>query len=377
MSEKASTPLDLALYIHYPWCVRKCPYCDFSSFGKGADNERDKRYFAALLKDFNLQSEFINGRKFVSVYFGGGTPSLCPPVLMAGFLEQLKPYLAENCEISMEANPGTVDKAVFRDFYQAGVNRLSIGVQSFDDRALAKLGRIHRSKEAYSAVEQALKAGFSNINIDLMHALPGQSSDAALADLKKACSLDITHLSWYELTIEEGTVFGRHPPKLPDEDTMVDEEERGFAYLSEQGFERYEVSAFAKNNLKCVHNRNYWLFNDYLGIGAGACGKIFIAGITKRRSCPEDPELYISGDYGKYQSVDINDLPFEYVLNRLRLYGRVEDYEFTKTTALPYECLKKRLESAQNDGLLKLDAHGFELTHLGRRMLNDILELFL
>ena len=377
MSEKASTPLDLALYIHYPWCVRKCPYCDFSSFGKGADKERDKRYFAALLKDFNLQSEFINGRKFVSVYFGGGTPSLCPPVLMADFLEQLKPYLAENCEISMEANPGTVDRAVFRDFYQAGVNRLSIGVQSFDDRALAKLGRIHRSKEAFSAVEQALKAGFSNINIDLMHALPGQSSDAALADLKKACSLDITHLSWYELTIEEGTVFGRHPPKLPDEDTMVDEEERGFAYLSEQGFERYEVSAFAKNNLKCVHNRNYWLFNDYLGIGAGACGKIFKAGITKRRSCPEDPELYISGDYGKYQSVDINDLPFEYVLNRLRLYGRVEDYEFTKTTALPYECLKKRLESAQNDGLLKLDAHGFELTHLGRRMLNDILELFL
>lgn len=377
MSEKASTPLDLALYVHYPWCVRKCPYCDFSSFGKGADKERDKRYFAALLKDFNLQSEFINGRKFVSVYFGGGTPSLCPPVLMADFLEQLKPYLAENCEISMEANPGTVDRAVFRDFYQAGVNRLSIGVQSFDDRALAKLGRIHRSKEAFSAVEQALKAGFSNINIDLMHALPGQSSDAALADLKKACSLDITHLSWYELTIEEGTVFGRHPPKLPDEDTMVDEEERGFAYLSEQGFERYEVSAFAKNNLKCVHNRNYWLFNDYLGIGAGACGKIFKAGITKRRSCPEDPELYISGDYGKYQSVDINDLPFEYVLNRLRLYGRVEDYEFTKTTALPYECLKKRLESAQNDGLLKLDAHGFELTHLGRRMLNDILELFL
>ncbi len=377
MSDKDSTPLDLALYVHYPWCVRKCPYCDFSSFGKGADKDRDELYFAALLKDFNLQKEYVNGRKFVSVYFGGGTPSLCPPALMADFLEQIKPCLAKNCEISMEANPGTVDGEILKEFYQAGINRLSLGVQSFDDHSLARLGRIHSSKEAFFAVEQALNAGFSNINVDLMHALPGQSSDEALTDLKKACALGITHLSWYELTIEEGTAFGRHPPKLPDEDTMADEEERGFAYLSEQGFERYEVSAFAKKDLKCVHNRNYWLFNDYLGLGAGACGKIFKEGSTKRRSCPEDPELYMSGNFGEYQSVDANDLPFEYALNRLRLYGRVENFEFTKTTGLPYACLKKRLESAQNDGLLKFDAHGFELTHLGRRMLNDILELFL
>lgn len=372
------TPLPLSLYVHYPWCVRKCPYCDFNSYGKGADPTRDARYFAALADDFTRSLPLLNGRKFVSVYLGGGTPSLASPELLERFIGLIGPYLVAGCEISMEANPGTVDKASLAAFHDAGVNRLSLGVQSFDDKCLKALGRIHGSADAREAAEAALAAGFDNVNLDLMHGLPHQRTEDALTDLKIACSYPVTHLSWYELTLEEDTVFGRNPPKdLPDEDCLAQIEERGFELLREAGFERYEISAFARDGRQCVHNRNYWMFNDYLGIGAGGCGKIFKDGVTRRRACPQDPRAYLEGDFGEWTTVAAEDLPFEFALNRLRLFGVIGKDEFAAATGLEFDCLEDKLLKAQDMGLLNMAADAYELTARGRLMLNDILELFL
>lgn len=373
----AYAPLPLSLYVHYPWCVRKCPYCDFSSFAKGADLLRDQKYLQVLKKDFLQNIDVIADRKFVSVYFGGGTPSLCPPEFFEDFIEFLTPYLGRDCEISMEANPGTVTLKTLQGYKKAGLNRISIGVQSFNDASLKKLGRIHRSESAIESIEVAKEVGFSNINIDLMHGLPDQSVEDALYDLNKASELGANHISWYELTIEEGTYFGKHPPSLPDEDVLAQEEKLGFEFLKTQGFERYEVSAFAKNNQKCVHNRNYWLFNDYLGLGAGGCGKIFCNGVTRRRSCPENPAEYMNGNFGAWCEVNSQNLPFEFALNRLRLFGNISKEEFSTTTGLPFTDIAIQLHKAVADGLLHMDDKSFELTHLGKLMLNDILELFL
>ena len=370
-------PLSVSLYVHYPWCIRKCPYCDFSSFAKGRDALRDQKYFAALKKDYVQNREKLYGRKIVSVYFGGGTPSLCPPEYMADFLAFIRPDLATDCEISMEANPGTVSRDGLSEYLGAGLNRLRIGVQSFNDRSLKAIGRIHDGKAACAAVKAAFEAGFENVNVDLMHALPDQGIAEAVCDLQTACALGATHISWYELTIEEGTAFGRRPPHRPDEEILSDEEERGFGYLTSQGYERYEVSAFALKGLKCVHNRNYWLFNDYLGIGAGGCGKIFHEGKTIRRSCPETPDEYMNGNYGSWYEVLPSELPFEFVLNRLRLFEKIKIDEFFLTTGLPFEHIKGRLEEAAAEGLLRFSEQSYELTHLGKRMLNDILEKFL
>lgn len=377
MSEFFNTPLPVSLYVHYPWCVRKCPYCDFSSFKKGDRQDLDEKYLQALIQDFDKNLPLLNGRSLVSVYLGGGTPSLCPPEITARFIAHIKPYLATNCEISMEANPGTVNENRLEGYLKAGVNRLSIGVQSFDDASLKALGRIHSGADAKNAISMALSAGFSNINCDLMHALPNQDIDMAMRDLKLASEFDITHISWYELTIEEGTAFGRHPPVQPDEDLLAKEEEIGFSLLKSCGFERYEVSAFAREQKKCVHNRNYWLFNDYLGIGAGGCGKILINGVTKRRSCPEDPNLYMQGESGAWYDVPKEDLPFEFALNRLRLFEEVHIDEFLKTSGCHFEMIEEKLNKAAAEGLLSMSEHSYKLTHLGQRMLNDILELFL
>lgn len=372
------TPLPVSLYAHYPWCVRKCPYCDFNSYGQGSDAARDARYFSVLAEDFRLSLSYLNGRKLVSVYFGGGTPSLASPEALGKFIELIGPSLGEGCEISMEANPGTVDEDRLRDFRGAGVNRLSLGIQSFNDRCLKALGRIHSASEARDAVEAALKAGFENVNLDLMHGLPHQSPGDALSDLKIACSYPVTHLSWYELTLEEGTVFGRHPPRaLPDEDSLAEIEERGFEYLADSGFARYEISAFARNGRCCVHNRNYWMFHDYLGLGAGGCGKIFADGVTLRRACPEDPVEYLKGNFGEWTRVPPEDLPFEFALNRLRIFGAIGKDEFTETTGLEFARLEDKLARARDMGLLTLAADAYELTARGRLMLNDILELFL
>ena len=377
MSEAFVTPLPLSLYVHYPWCVRKCPYCDFSSFKKGDDKSLDERYLHALMLDFDKNLSLLNGRKLISVYLGGGTPSLCPPEITARFIAHIRPYLADGCEISMEANPGTVSEKNFEGYLKAGVNRLSIGVQSFDDASLKTLGRIHNGKDAENAISMALSAGFTNINCDLMHALPHQDIAMAMRDLELAAAFDITHISWYELTIEEGTLFGRHPPEQPDEDLLAKEEEMGFSLLKSLGFERYEVSAFARAQKKCVHNRNYWLFNDYLGIGAGGCGKILIDGVTRRRSCHEDPVSYMQGEGGDWYDVPKEDLPFEFALNRLRLFEEVDVDEFFKTSCCSFGMIEEKLKKAADEGLLVMSGHSYKLTHLGQRMLNDILELFL
>lgn len=371
--------LPVSLYIHYPWCIRKCPYCDFNSYPKNKSVCTDESYLNALIIDFKQNINLISNRKFNAVYFGGGTPSLFSPKLMEKLMHEISPYCEENCEISMEANPGTVSLETLKDYRSLGVNRISLGVQSFDDRELKLLGRIHDSKAAIEACNNVIKAGFDNFNIDIMHGLPEQTTQKALADIKIAASLGCNHLSWYELTLEEDTYFGSHPPKLPNEDNLADIEEQGFVLLKELGFNRYEVSGYTKDR-RCQNNLNYWFFYDYFGIGAGAHSKIKIGDRTCRRGNPQDPSSYIEEVKNKknnFFEVKKSDLPFEFMLNRLRVFDETKYDEFENTTRLNFSTVKDKLEKAKDDGLLQFSDTGYALTDKGRWMLNDILELFL
>ena len=371
--------LPVSLYIHYPWCIRKCPYCDFNSYPKNKSVCTDESYLNALIIDFKQNINLISNRKFNAVYFGGGTPSLFSPKLMEKLMNEISPYCEENCEISMEANPGTVSLESLKDYRSLGVNRISLGVQSFDDRELKLLGRIHDSKAAIEACNNVIKAGFDNFNIDIMHGLPEQTTQKALADIKIATSLGCNHLSWYELTLEEDTYFGSHPPKLPNEDNLADIEEQGFVLLKELGFNRYEVSGYTKDR-RCQNNLNYWFFYDYFGIGAGAHSKIKIGDKTCRRGNPQDPSSYIEEVKNKknnFFEVKKSDLPFEFMLNRLRVFDEIKYDEFENTTRLNFSTVKDKLEKAKDDGLLQFSDTGYALTDKGRWMLNDILELFL
>lgn len=371
--------LPVSLYIHYPWCIRKCPYCDFNSYPKNKSVCTDESYLNALILDFKQNINLISNRKFNAVYFGGGTPSLFSPKLMEKLMHEISPYCEENCEISMEANPGTVSLETLKDYRSLGVNRISLGVQSFDDRELKLLGRIHDSKAAIEACNNVIKAGFDNFNIDIMHGLPEQTTQKALADIKIATSLGCNHLSWYELTLEEDTYFGSHPPKLPNEDNLADIEEQGFVLLKELGFNRYEVSGYTKDR-RCQNNLNYWFFYDYFGIGAGAHSKIKIGDKTCRRGNPQDPSSYIEEVKNKknnFFEVKKSDLPFEFMLNRLRVFDETKYDEFENTTRLNFSTVKDKLEKAKGEGLLRFSDTGYALTDKGRWMLNDILELFL
>lgn len=371
--------LPVSLYIHYPWCIRKCPYCDFNSYPKNKSVCTDESYLNALIIDFKQNINLISNRKFNAVYFGGGTPSLFSPKLMEKLMHEISPYCEENCEISMEANPGTVSLESLKDYRSLGVNRISLGVQSFDDRELKLLGRIHDSKAAIEACNNVIKAGFDNFNIDIMHGLPEQTTQKALADIKIATSLGCNHLSWYELTLEENTYFGSHPPKLPNEDNLADIEEQGFVLLKELGFNRYEVSGYTKDR-RCQNNLNYWFFYDYFGIGAGAHSKIKIGDKTCRRGNPQDPSSYIEEVKNKknnFFEVKKSDLPFEFMLNRLRVFDETKYDEFENTTRLNFSTVKDKLEKAKGEGLLRFSDTGYALTDKGRWMLNDILELFL
>ena len=371
--------LPVSLYIHYPWCIRKCPYCDFNSYPKNKSVCTDESYLNALIIDFKQNINLISNRKFNAVYFGGGTPSLFSPKLMEKLMHEISPYCEENCEISMEANPGTVSLETLKDYRSLGVNRISLGVQSFDDRELKLLGRIHDSKAAIEACNNVIKAGFDNFNIDIMHGLPEQTTQKALADIKIAASLGCNHLSWYELTLEEDTYFGSHPPKLPNEDNLADIEEQGFVLLKELGFNRYEVSGYTKDR-RCQNNLNYWFFYDYFGIGAGAHSKIKIGDKTCRRGNPQDPSSYIEEVKNKknnFFEVKKSDLPFEFMLNRLRVFDETKYDEFENTTRLNFSTVKDKLEKAKGEGLLRFSDTGYALTDKGRWMLNDILELFL
>lgn len=371
--------LPVSLYIHYPWCIRKCPYCDFNSYQKNKSVCTDESYLNALILDFKQNINLISNRKFNAVYFGGGTPSLFSPKLMEKLMHEISPYCEENCEISMEANPGTVSLETLKDYRSLGVNRISLGVQSFDDRELKLLGRIHDSKAAIEACNNVIKAGFDNFNIDIMHGLPEQTTQKALADIKIAASLGCNHLSWYELTLEEDTYFGSHPPKLPNEDNLADIEEQGFVLLKELGFNRYEVSGYTKDR-RCQNNLNYWFFYDYFGIGAGAHSKIQIGDKTCRRGNPQKPSSYIEEVKNKknnFFEVKKSDLPFEFMLNRLRVFDETKYDEFENTTRLNFSTVKDKLEKAKGEGLLRFSDTGYALTDKGRWMLNDILELFL
>lgn len=364
--------------------MRKCPYCDFNSHAV-RDGIPESRYVDAVLADLERESRLIMGRRVISVFFGGGTPSLLSGKavkrLVAGIRERLE--LRPDAEISLEANPGAVDEVHFAAYREAGVNRLSIGVQSFLDPKLDSIGRIHSAAEAVAAFDTALGAGFDNINLDLMYALPGQSVEEALADLEQAVNLGPAHLSWYQLTIEPNTAFWTSPPPdLPDEDCAAVIAEAGVALMAGAGYEQYEVSAYSRPGRHCIHNENYWQFGDYIGIGAGAHGKLTRAeGRVERRRKARHPDTYvrdaIAGDpLSSTSLLQDEDLVLEFMMNALRLNAGVPGHLFSERTGLNYAAFAPRIDLLKMRGLLEPRDDIIRATALGRRYLNDLLAVF-
>ncbi len=372
----------LALYIHIPWCVRKCPYCDFNSHAAGPDIPEDA-YVSALLDDFDRELPGVLGRPLTSIFFGGGTPSLFSAAALDRLLEGLRARIsmAADVEITLEANPGTFEQNKFTAYRQLGINRLSIGVQSFQADKLKALGRTHSGDEALRAAEMARRAGFDNFNLDLIHGLPGQSQDEALGDLRQAIALAPTHLSWYQLTLEPNTVFWNQPPQLPEDDILWDIQEAGQALLASAGFAQYEVSAYARPGRAARHNLNYWSFGDFIGIGAGAHGKLTAADGTVRRTwktrLPKDylnlAKPFMAGD----KVLEPDELPFEFLMNALRLTDGVPAAQFTARTGLPLSVLAEGRAVAERKGLLLADPERLAATARGQLFLNDLLQLFL
>jgi oxygen-independent coproporphyrinogen-3 oxidase len=372
----------LALYVHLPWCVRKCPYCDFNSHElRGEVPESD--YVGALIADLDSALPSVSGRRVHSVFIGGGTPSLFSAAAIEGLLSAIRARLplAADAEITLEANPGTVEAGKFRNFAAAGVNRLSVGIQSFDPRRLAALGRIHDDREARRAVEVAA-AHFANFNLDLMYALPGQTIEAAEADLGEAIATGAPHLSFYHLTIEPNTVFHRHPPPLPDEDTAAAIHDLVAARLGEAGYTNYETSAYARPGRESRHNLNYWQFGDYLGIGAGAHAKVSSADRIVREMRTRNPAEYLKRvadgtQVAERRGLDVRELPFEFMMNALRLAAGFEISIFAERTGLPIRVAERALAAAEAKGLIARDHLRIRPTELGQRFLNDLLQLFL
>lgn len=382
----------LSLYIHYPWCAQKCPYCDFNShtlpmkYPPQRDKQLDKQYVTALINDLEQELPDIWGRTIQSIFIGGGTPSLINPESMSHLLSQIHALLnvSPMAEITMEANPGTVDQVKFAEFYQAGINRLSIGIQSFDDLLLKKIGRIHDGKQARQAIERAQLAGFDNINLDLMYALPGQTLDCAKKDIQQAIAFQTTHLSHYQLTLEPNTLFARQPPRLPDDDLSYDMQTQCQQLLAEAGFQHYEISAYAKPGRQCAHNINYWQFGDYLGIGAGAHGKISDAAKQRiiRRWKLKHPQSYLenstnSSIIGGQDQLSRHDIGFEFMLNTSRLTGGFDSELFYKQTGLPISQIKDGLNKAVKLGLIEWHLQHIKPTARGLQYLNELQTIFL
>ncbi len=383
-------PPPLSLYVHLPWCVRKCPYCDFNSH-----EQRGALPFAgyvqALVADLEHDLPLAWGRTVHSVFFGGGTPSLFPADAIDDFLQQASARLrfAPGCEITLETNPGTAEHGRFEGYLAAGVNRLSFGIQSFDDGCLQRLGRIHDSREADAAVKLAQDAGYDNVNIDLMYALPGQDLAGAARDLERAFALQPAHVSHYQLTLEPNTLFAARPPDaIPDEDAAWDMQEHCQAMLADAGFDHYEVSAYARPGRQCAHNLNYWRFGDYLGIGAGAHGKISLGATqaVRRRWKLKHPTAWMgvagtADALGGDEDVPASRLPFEYMLNALRLHEGFALADFEARTGLPRSAIRRELDEAVARGWLASDGDGdaerMVPTALGRRLGNDVVSLFL
>ena len=375
----------LALYVHLPWCVEKCPYCDFNSHGLKGNAVPERDYIDALLRDLERELPLIWGRPIETIFMGGGTPSLFSPEAIDRLMSGLRALLdLRFCrEVTMEVNPGTEMAGHLADYRAIGITRVSIGVQSFNEWHLKKLGRIHDAKAAFRAIEAAHDAGFDSFNIDLMHGLPEQSAEEALADLHTAISLQPPHLSWYQLTLEPNTPFAAHPPVLPDDETMDRMQTQGLAALHEAGLVQYEVSAYARSNHQCQHNRNYWEFGDYLGIGAGAHGKITLAAENRieRRERVRHPNEYLA-KAGTEQaitahSIPTDELPFEFMLNALRLTDGFDVPLFAARTGLPIKVISDTLHQLEKEELIRWDITRIAPTPRGTRYLNDVLLRFL
>lgn len=379
-------PPPLSLYVHLPWCVRKCPYCDFNSHqGKGLLPFDD--YVDALIRDLDFDLPLVWGRTVHSVFFGGGTPSLFPPEAIDRFLQAAAARLrfAPGLEITLETNPGTAEHGRFDRYRTAGVNRISFGIQSFDDGCLRRLGRIHDSNEAEAAVKLAQDAGFDNFNLDLMYALPGQTLAMAEHDLERAFALQPAHISHYQLTLEPNTVFFARPPQgIPDDDGAWDMQAHCQALLAEAGFGHYEISAYAREGRQCAHNLNYWRFGDYLGIGAGAHGKITLGAeqAVLRRWKIKHPTAYLAAAGGAQalggdDRIPPEQRPFEFMLNALRLHEGFRVADFEHRTGLPLAAMDAPLGRALAAGWLRREDDRVIPTDLGRRFTNDVVAAFL
>jgi oxygen-independent coproporphyrinogen-3 oxidase len=375
----------LTLYVHFPWCVRKCPYCDFNSHEVKAALDEDG-YIQALIRDLEQDLPRIWGRRVVSVFMGGGTPSLFSPESVERLLSAMRARVSlhPEAEVTLEANPGTVDYGKFAEFRSAGVNRLSIGVQSFHDEHLQAIGRIHGRNESIKAVEIAHDAGFENINVDLMFGLPGQTPKQALQDIATAVSLEPAHMSFYQLTIEPNTWFYHHPPVLPDDDRLWQMQTDGQHYLAEHGFAQYEVSAYAKADKRCVHNLNYWQFGDYLGIGAGAHAKLTdvnaqnIYRLSKLKR-PQDYQHHAGTAQGilSEKALSRKDVGLEFMMNALRLNEGFAAPLFLERTGQPLNIVEAPLRRAEEQELIEWTVERIRPTEKGRRYLNALLEMFL
>ncbi len=374
----------LSLYVHIPWCLKKCPYCDFNSHAlRDEGGPPEARYVDALVADLESSLPFVWGRRVQTIFIGGGTPSLFSPEAIERLLGAIRARLPlePGCEITLEANPGTFERDRFRAYAAAGVTRLSIGVQSFDDRSLAALGRVHDAAQARAAIDEA-RSAFATFNLDLMYALPGQSEDAFAADLEAALACAPPHLSVYHLTVEPNTYFARFPPPLPDDDLAFAMLDRIIEQTVAHGLERYEVSAFARPGHRARHNLNYWEFGDYLGIGAGAHGKLSFPHRIVRQGRLRDPAAYMAGaEAGRAiaseAEVSRADLAFEFMLNALRLSDGFELARFGERTGLPLSAIERPLAEAERRGLVSRDLKRVQPTRLGFDFLNDLQQLFL
>ena len=370
-------PPPLSLYVHFPWCVKKCPYCDFNSH-EARRGIPEEDYLAALIDDLERALPQIWGRRVVSIFIGGGTPSLLSAKGLNTLLQALRQRLTllADAEITLEANPGTVEAGKFAAFRDAGVNRLSLGIQSFDDPSLVALGRIHDGREARVAVDLALRH-FDRVNLDLMYGLPQQTLAMAQRDFSTAVGLGASHLSAYQLTLEPNTAFHQTPPALPAEDVAAAIEAQVSALLAGAGYQHYETSTYAQPGARCQHNLNYWRFGDYLGLGAGAHGKLSSHLGIIRESRRRDPAAYLSGNYlQERQNIAAADLGLEFMMNALRLIEGFPASLFEERTGLPLASLQAPLLEAQRRGLLAFDAEHIAPTPLGQRYLNDLLQIF-
>ena len=373
----------LSLYVHIPWCIRKCPYCDFNSHQSNGEVP-EAQYVDALLQDFHNSAQFAQGRALQTIFFGGGTPSIFSASaymrLLAGLQEIVA--FAPDIEITLEANPGSAERKKFHDYRRAGINRLSIGVQSFDDLQLQSLGRIHGSDDARAAIKFARSAGFDNLNIDIMYGLRAQSTKEAMRDLQSAIAFAPEHLSWYQLTIEPNTEFYKRPPVLPEDDALIEIQDSGLALLRTSGYARYEVSAFAKQSKMARHNLNYWRFGDYIGIGAGAHGKItqIEQGQIVRTRNKKQPEHYLNarGQFmAELNSIAQDEIAIEYLLNVLRMPEGFSAAAFEAATGLGFELIQKQVSSLKAQELLSFEDSYVRPTEKGQQFLNSVLETFL